>query len=110
MNVTGDIFCYTCETSNGFGTTEGRGLIILVVLVIFVLVSCYVGVLWFGIRSRFIPDKTLNVVGDTSVHNNEAFNNDVEQDGENIQSTDTPRRTPITTTEHIHIEVNNETV
>jgi len=104
MNITGDILCYTCQTSNGFTSAELRGIIVLVVIVSIVLILCYVGVLWFGIRSRFISDKkSSNVIVDGFVHNNEAFNN---QEEEYVELRDNTRRT--TTSEHVGVEVNNE--
>jgi hypothetical protein len=106
MNITGDILCYTCQTSNGFTSAEQRGIIVLVVIVSIVLILCYTGVLWFGIRSRFISDKkSSNVIVDGSMHNNEAFNN---EDEEYVELRDNTRRAITTTSEHVGVEVNDE--
>jgi len=77
----GNSLCGTCQTSNGFSSAEQNSIIILVVLTIIPLILCYVGVLWFAIRTRSTPEKESNV----TTHNNEAFNNDVEDYDEYVQ-------------------------
>jgi hypothetical protein len=79
MNVTGDVICSTCQTSNGFSSADLRSIIVMVVLTSIVLLLCYVGVLWYAIRTRFIPDKPSNVIVDSVVNKNEAFDDGEEE-------------------------------
>lgn len=69
------IVCATCEASNGFTSADLRALVIVVVFLAVALVGCYVGVLWFAIRTRLISaDKSLIVL--ENVVTNQAFNED----------------------------------
>lgn len=72
MNATNAPICYTCQTSLGFSPADRTSLIIMVVLTGVALISCYIGVLWFAIRSR---EKAKKDSIDENMHRNEAFNN-----------------------------------
>ena len=83
MNVMDDNSCHTCQTSHGFSAAERQSIIIMVLLTAFALVSCYVGVLWFAIRTRSSPNKDAELT-DQNVRTNKAFN-DEQQDNENLE-------------------------
>ena len=87
MNRTNDIQCKTCWTNYGLSSTDRRSIILMVVLTSIALVICYVSVLWFAIRTRYVPEKTVDVI----VHKNDVF----EHDNDYIQA----RTTTITTTQ-----------
>ncbi|CAF2592489.1 unnamed protein product [Rotaria sp. Silwood2] len=110
MNVTGDIQCDICKTSYGFSSADRRAIIVMVVLAAIALLSCYVGVLWFAIRTRFKSSKNSNVI-DNTANKNEAFNNDVENYDEFVQPIENIRNSlpqPITTTQHVHFATEKE--
>jgi hypothetical protein len=102
MNLTGDILCKTCQTTNGFSSADRRSIIVLVVLTSISLALCYAGVLWFAIRTRVISNINTNII----VQNNEAFHDEGEQFEEFVQPIDNTGRT--TTTQHVRIAVENE--
>lgn len=74
--------CLICQTSYGFSSEDLRSIIVMVVLMGIALLLCYVGVLWFAIRTRFIPNPIDVVL--QHVHTNEAFD-DTEDDFKNSQ-------------------------
>ena len=86
--------CLICQTSHGFSSEDLRSIIVMVVLMGIALLLCYFGVLWFAIRTRFIPNPGDVVLQD--VHTNEAFD-DAEDDIKNAQLNTTaatfPRKT-----------------
>jgi hypothetical protein len=93
MNQTVDILsipsiCDICQTSHGFSSADQRSIIVMVVLTGIALILCYIGVLWYAIRTRFTPDEKLLIIVE-DIHTNEAFSNDEKQDGdieENVQN------------------------
>ncbi len=103
VNTTSDMICQTCQISNGFSAADRRSYITLVSFVCIALISCYIGVLWFAIRTRFIPDKTPKV---TTMHTNEAFNNNNEDDDydDYIQPIDNSRRGRSPSRQPIHFD------
>ncbi|CAF0826013.1 unnamed protein product [Adineta steineri] len=89
MNNTVDIssisaICTICQTSYGLTSADIRAIVVLVILTSIALVICYTGVLWFAIRTRFIPDKKAIIEED--VITNQAFNydEDIEENVQNI--------------------------
>lgn len=70
-------YCKTCQISDGFSSTERRGIIVLVIFVSLALAGCFVGVLWYAIRTRTIiePDQQLIM---TEMQRNDAYNPDDE--------------------------------
>ena len=76
MNRTSPIqaVCDICQISYGLSSADRRAIIVMVVLAGIALILCYVGTLWFAIRTRFIPDEKSDIIVE-SVHTNEAFNN-----------------------------------
>ncbi len=110
MNQTGDILsipsiCDFCQTSYGFSSADRRSIIVLVVLTGIALILCYVGVLWYAIRTRFIPEDKLPIIAD-NIHTNQAYNeNEVQEEdiGENVQNMGN-----ITTTQPAVLIVENE--
>ncbi|CAF1374587.1 unnamed protein product [Rotaria sp. Silwood1] len=114
MNVTGDMPCDICKISYGFSSADRRAIIVMVVLTAIALVLCYVGVLWFAIRTRFKLSKNSNII-DNNVNRNEAFNHEEEHDDDYVQSMENirnlspiPTPTPTTTTKHVHFEQKKE--
>jgi hypothetical protein len=78
MNQTLDIssvstICEICQTSYGFTSADRRSIIVMVVLTGIALLLCYVGVLWYAIRTRFIPVEK-SVIAAENLHTNQAFN------------------------------------
>lgn len=94
MNTTNDTLsissiCEICQTSYGFSVADRRSIIVMVVLTGIALILCYVGVLWYSIRTRFIPDDKLVLIPE-SIYVNPAFNdNEVQDEGieENVKNT-----------------------
>jgi hypothetical protein len=82
MNITNDIQCKICWTNNGFSSNDRRSIILMVVLTSIALIICYVTVLWYAIRTRFVPEKTADVI----VHKNDAFNHEEESHEDYIQA------------------------
>jgi hypothetical protein len=85
MNQTIDILsipsiCDICQISHGFSSAEQRSIIVFVVLTGIAFILCYVGVLWYAIRTRFIPEKPPIIPA--NIYTNEAFNNGNVQDGD----------------------------
>ncbi|CAF3292397.1 unnamed protein product [Rotaria socialis] len=103
MNVTDDMPCNICLTSYGSASVDHRATILMVVLVAIVLVACHVSVLWCAIRTRYEPDKTVNVI-DTTVHDNEAYNIEEEYDEDIVHETETARISILRTAtiQHVH--------
>ncbi|CAF2111179.1 unnamed protein product [Rotaria magnacalcarata] len=103
MNATDGMPCNICLTSYGFTSADHRAIILMVVLVAIALVACYVSVLWFAIRTRYKPDKTVNVI-DTTVHDNEAYNIEEEYDEDIVHEIETARISilPTATIQHVH--------
>lgn len=67
--------CDICQTSYGFTAADHRAIIVMVVLTGVILIVCYTGVLWFAIRTRFIP--VINsIIASEVVHQNSAFSSD----------------------------------
>jgi len=97
------MICETCQISNGFSAADRRSYITLLVFVCIALVSCYVGVLWFAIRTRFIPDQT-PITPKFDTHPNEAFNNDEDDYDDYIQPIDTPRGARSQSTQRLYFE------
>jgi cell division septal protein FtsQ len=83
MNITTDVvpICSTCQTSNGFSSADQRSIILMVVLTSIALLGCYVGVIWYAALTRFVLDKSPQVIA----HSNETFNTEEEQDDEFVQ-------------------------
>jgi len=114
MNQTVDILsvpniCDTCQMTYGFSSAEIRSIIVMVVLVGIALILCYGGVLWYTIRTRFIPDDKLIMMSE-NVHTNQAYDNE-EQGGDiegNVQNM--VNSTEITTSEPAVLTVENENV
>jgi hypothetical protein len=108
MNITNDIQCIICSTNNGFSSADLRSIIVLVVLTSIALAVCYVGVLLYAIRTRFVPEKTSNVI----VHNNDAFKNGEELYEDFVQPIDNSRQATTTTTpiQQVRFAVENELV
>ncbi|CAF1127403.1 unnamed protein product [Rotaria sordida] len=110
MNVTGNIQCDICKTSHGFSSADQRAIIVMTVLVAIALVFCYVGVLWFAIRTRFKLSKNSNVI-DHTMHKNETFNNDDEENfDEYVQPIENIRSPlpPTTSTQHVYFKTEKE--
>ncbi len=84
--------CEFCQTSYGFSSADQRSIIVLVVLTVIALILCYVGVLWYAIRTRFIPEDKLPIIPET-VHKNQAFD---DQDGD-VESNLSPKNHMATT-------------
>ena len=79
--------CAICQTSYGFSAADQRAIIVLVVFVAVILVGCYVGVLCFTIRTRFIPDgKSLSMMENSVT--NQAFNPDDDDEEDDVQRVD----------------------
>lgn len=72
MNATNDISCNTCQTGSGFTSSDRQAIILMVILAATTLVFCYVGVLWFAIRTRFKRDKNV-LIRDNNIHVNDSF-------------------------------------
>ncbi|CAF0807947.1 unnamed protein product [Rotaria sordida] len=85
--------CNNCQTSYGFSSADQRSIIVMVVLTGVALVLCYVGVLWFAIRTRFIPDEEPLIIPENT-HKNLAFDENEDRE-ENLQIV--VNTTPITT-------------
>ena len=86
MNATIDTFskpaiCEFCQISYGFSAADRRSIIVLVVLTGIALILCYVGVLWYAIRTRFIPEEKLPIIPEI-IYANQTFDNDEEQYGD----------------------------
>ncbi|CAF1252229.1 unnamed protein product [Rotaria sp. Silwood1] len=79
--------CHNCQTSYGLSSADRRSIIVMVVLTGVALILCYIGVLWFAIRTRFIPDEE-SLIALEHMHKNLAFNDDVKNEDkeENVQS------------------------
>ena len=92
MNRTGEIRCETCSVIHGFSSDERRSIIVMVVLTGLALIACFVGILWFTIRTRFISEKPVNVV----VQKNDVFHPDEDTFDDDIQ--------PVTTTTTLTLE------
>ncbi len=110
MNATVNSFsrpsiCDFCQTSYGFSSADRRSIIVLVVLTGIALILCYVGVLWYAIRTRFIPDDKLPIIPE-NVYKNQAFDNDEDQDGD-IEN-NVPTMIDTTMTQPAVITVENE--
>ncbi len=71
--------CEICQTKYGFSSADLRSIIVMVVFIGIALISCYIGVLWYSIRTRYISDDKLPIIVE-NVHTNEAFNHNDEQD------------------------------
>jgi hypothetical protein len=108
MNETSGIFfisaiCDICQISHGFSPADRRAIIVLVVLTGIALVLCYAGVLWYSIRTRYIPDKLPIIV--ENVYANQAFdysdiqNEDIEENVKNTGNV-TPTQTVVFTVEN----------
>ena len=54
--------CQTCQISSGLSATERRGIIVVVVLVSLALAGCFVGVLWYAIRTRTVVESDRQIV------------------------------------------------
>ena len=83
MNETVDHFskpsvCEICQISYGFSSADRRSIIVMVVLTAIALILCYIGVLWYAIRNRFVPEDKTPIISET-VHKNQAFD---DQDGD----------------------------
>jgi hypothetical protein len=105
MNQTVDIssissVCTICQTSYGFSSADRRSIIVMVVLTGIPLILCYIGVLWYAIRTRFIPDDKKQLIIVDNIITNEAFDDDeikcedIEENGEN--KVDTTAIQPVT--------------
>ena len=100
MNKTVDVgsvhgLCLNCQTSYGFSSADRRSIIILVVLATIALVLCYVSVLWFAIRTRFVPEPP-PIITVTNVQFNAAFNDRDEFDDDLGKHAATMRTPPVT--------------
>lgn len=71
--------CEFCQTSYGFSSADRRSIIVLVVLTSIALIACYIGVLWYAIRTRYKPEDKLAIIPD-NVCTNQAFNELEEED------------------------------
>jgi hypothetical protein len=94
MNKTVDILaeCIICQTSYGLSSADRRSIIVMVVLTAIALILCYTGVLWYAIRTRFIPDKNADMPLE-NIHTNQAYDENEMQDEdieENVQNTINP--------------------
>ncbi|CAF0857507.1 unnamed protein product [Adineta ricciae] len=100
MNATGNIsilygVCTTCQISYGFSSADRRAMIVLIVFAAVALVSCYVSVIWFTIRTRYIPEKSL-LIPMENIMTNQAFDrSDGEEDSVRVVNNVS---TPTTTT------------
>jgi c-di-AMP phosphodiesterase-like protein len=78
MNVTIDALsivplCIICQTSHGFSSADQRAIILMVILTGIVLVSCYVTVIWYAIRTRSIQQMVTNIQLNPTFDNHETF-------------------------------------
>ena len=101
MNKTVDVasihrLCVICQTSYGFSSADRRSIIILVVLVAIALLLCYVSVLWFAIRTRFICEPPPPIIAVTNLQFNPAFNDGGEFDDDLGKPMATTRTPPVT--------------
>ena len=94
--------CNICQISYGFTAADQRAIIVMVVLTGIALILCYVGTLWFAIRTRFISDKTSVVIAE-NVHTNQVFdkNEDAEEHTPNMVNKSAPQ-TVVFTLENEH--------
>jgi hypothetical protein len=97
--------CDFCQTSYGFSSADQRSIIVLVVLTVIALILCYVGVLWYAIRTRFIPEDKLPIITE-NVYKNQAFDNNEDQD-EDVES-NVPTMIDTTTIQPAVLTVENE--
>ncbi|CAF2601280.1 unnamed protein product [Rotaria sp. Silwood2] len=74
-NISIPAICNNCQTSYGLSSADRRSIIVMVVLTGVALILCYVGVLLFAIRTRFIPDKESLIMSE-NIHENSVFNAD----------------------------------
>lgn len=77
--------CDICQLSSGLSSADRRSIIVLVVLTAIALVACYIGVLCYAIRTRYLPEEKLAIIPDI-VFTNGAFNGNGEQ-GDNDDDT-----------------------
>lgn len=110
MNQTIDILsipsiCDICQISHGFSSAEQRSIIVFVVLTGIAFILCYVGVLWYAIRTRFIPEDKLPIITE-NVYKNQAFDNNEDQD-EDVES-NVPTMIDTTTIQPAVLTVENE--
>lgn len=75
--------CEICQISYGFSPADRRSIIVMVVLSGMALVLCYIGVLWYAIRTRFTSPEDLMMKSE-HVHTNEAFTNDIQDEVKSI--------------------------
>lgn len=94
MNTTGDVRCENCLLSHGFSSAERRSIIVMVVLTGLALIACFVVILWYGIRTRFISEKTGNIV----VQNNDVYQPEDDTLEDYNPPIDNPRQAATTTT------------
>lgn len=83
--MTGEIRCENCLVTHGFSSGERRSIIVMVVLTGLALIACFVGILWFTIRTRFLPEKSVNVI----VQRNDVFQPDEDAPEDYMQPTTT---------------------
>ncbi|CAF0860093.1 unnamed protein product [Adineta ricciae] len=101
MNATDDIsiiygVCTSCQISYGFNSADRRAMIVLIVLAAVALVSCYVGVIWFTIRTRYIPEKAPLIPMENIVTNQAFDRNDGEEDNVQVANNVSTPTTPST--------------
>ena len=101
MNKTVDValihgLCLNCQTSYGFSSADRRSIIILVVLAAIALLLCYVSVLWFAIRTRFISEPPPPILAVTNLQFNPTFNERNEFDDDLGKPVATTRTPPVT--------------
>ena len=106
MNVTDVSRCETCQTSNGFSSADRRSIIIMVVLVSLALALCFVGVLWYAIRTRYRLPKETHIM----VHTNEVFNNQEEEYEDYVRPIENIKRTTTMSSQQVRFAVENELI
>lgn len=94
MNTTGDVRCEICLLTHGFSSSERRSLIVMVVLTGLALIGCFVGIIWYGIRTRFKREKLFETVA----QNNEIFQPEDDTFEDYVPPMDNPRQAAATTT------------
>ncbi|CAF3626627.1 unnamed protein product [Rotaria socialis] len=67
--------CTICQTSHGFSSADRRAIIVMVVLTGVALILCYVAVLWYAIRTRFIRNIKSLIIPE-SAHENSVSDGD----------------------------------